>query len=115
MIQNNDPRSDEMKREMADCFATMEGEYRASDWANVVYEDDKVVLIEDTKGYEWGEWVDESTTGSAKSCTTSRTSWLTADGNAPTRSSSINTTTGSPFHHLVLLATRSHAWRAVMP
>jgi len=59
MIHQNDPRSDEMRRKMTDCFATMEGEYRASDWANVVYEDDEVVLIEDTKGYEWGEWTDE--------------------------------------------------------
>ena len=62
MAQNNsatDARTDEQKIEMAEHFAENEADYRDADWANVVYEDDEVVLIEDTKGYEFGEWQDE--------------------------------------------------------
>lgn len=54
-----DARTDEQKRTMAEHFAVNEAEYRDSDWANVVYEDDEVIVIEDTKGYEFGEWQDE--------------------------------------------------------
>jgi hypothetical protein len=54
-----DARTDEQKRTMAEHFAANEAEYRGSDWANVVYEDDEVIVIEDTKGYEFDEWQDE--------------------------------------------------------
>lgn len=60
MTQNAaDPRTDEMKREMAEHFEEFEAEYREEDWANIVYEDDEVVLVEDLKGYEFTEWQDE--------------------------------------------------------
>lgn len=58
-MTENDPRSDDMKRTMAEHFAESEAEYREDDWANIVYEDDQVVLVEDTKGYEFSEWRDE--------------------------------------------------------
>jgi len=51
-----DPRPTKMKREMAQHFAEMEAEYRDEDWANIVYEDDQVVLVEDTVGIEFDEW-----------------------------------------------------------
>lgn len=56
---NRDPRTDAMKTTMAEAFAADEAEYRDSDWANIVYEDDEVILVEDAKGYEFGEWQDE--------------------------------------------------------
>lgn len=58
-MKQNDPRPDEMKREMAQNFAAYEADYRDADWCSVVYEDDKVVLIADHKGYEFDEWSDE--------------------------------------------------------
>lgn len=54
-----DPRTDQMKTEMAEHFDENEADYRDSDWANIVYEDGQVVLVEDIKGYEFGEWSDE--------------------------------------------------------
>jgi hypothetical protein len=62
MAQNDtatDARSDELKTGMAEYFADFEAEYRGSDWANIVYEDDEVVVIEDTKAHESSEWQDE--------------------------------------------------------
>lgn len=62
MAQNtatDDPRTEAMKVEMAKSFRMFEAEYRDSDWANIVHEDDEVVLVEDTKGYEWSEWQEE--------------------------------------------------------
>ena len=55
----SDPRTNSQKRRMARHFAENESEYRESDWSNIVYEDDEVVLVEDTKGYEFDEWQDE--------------------------------------------------------
>jgi len=54
-----DARTAEMKQEMAEHFAVEEGTYRSEDWANIIYEDDNVVLVEDRKGYEFGEWQSE--------------------------------------------------------
>lgn len=55
-----DPRNDSMKRRMAEHFDEFEADYRQSDgWANIVYEDDDVVLVEDTAGHEFSEWQDE--------------------------------------------------------
>ena len=61
MVRNTDAdaRTVEQKTEMAEHFAENEVDYRDADWSNVVYEDDQVVLIEDTRGYEFGEWQDE--------------------------------------------------------
>lgn len=60
MQQNNaDPRSDTMKRTMANHFAENEGDYRDADWAEIVYEDDSVVVVADHKGYEFDEWQTE--------------------------------------------------------
>lgn len=55
----NDPRPDEMKREMATHFAAYEADYRSEDWCSIIYEDDEVVLIADHKGYEHSEWQDD--------------------------------------------------------
>jgi hypothetical protein len=52
-------RTENEKREMAKHFAAYEPEYRDSEWANVIYEDDEVVLVEDTKSYEFNEWREE--------------------------------------------------------
>lgn len=54
-----DARTADQKRTMAEHFAMNEADYRDADWANIIYEDDEVVLIEDVKGYEFGEWEDE--------------------------------------------------------
>lgn len=54
-----DDRTDKQKIEMAQHFAENEADYRDADWATIVYEDDQVVLVEDHRGYEFGEWRDE--------------------------------------------------------
>jgi hypothetical protein len=54
-----DARSDYMKREMAEHFAANEGAYRDTDWGEIVYEDDEVVVVSDHKGYEFSAWKSE--------------------------------------------------------
>jgi len=54
-----DPRSTEIKREMANHFEMYEADYRDADWCTIVYEDDEVVVIADHKGFEHSEWDDE--------------------------------------------------------
>lgn len=62
MVENtsSDPRTDSLKRTMAEHFAENEQDYRDADWCSVVYEDEHVVLLADHKGYEFDEWADES-------------------------------------------------------
>lgn len=59
MQDHNDPRSDEMKRTMAEHFEEMEAEYRDNDWGSIVYEDSEVVVVADHKGNEANEWSNE--------------------------------------------------------
>ena len=54
-----DPRSTELKTDMAEHFAEYEPDYRDADWCSVVYEDDEVVLLADHAGNEHNEWADE--------------------------------------------------------
>ncbi|OIB58183.1 hypothetical protein [Natrialba sp. SSL1] len=55
----SDPRTPDLKEEMSEHFAEYESDYRTDDWANVVYEDDTFIVVEDLKGYEFSEWSDE--------------------------------------------------------
>jgi len=51
-----DPRSTELKTEMARHFEKCEADYRTEDWCSVVYEDEQVVVIADHKGHEFSGW-----------------------------------------------------------
>jgi hypothetical protein len=55
-----DDRTDTMKRTMAKHFAEMEADYK-SDLvdAEVVYEDDQVVVVADHSGHELNEWASD--------------------------------------------------------
>lgn len=55
----SDPRTDEMRAEMAEHFAEYEADYRDADWCEIVHEDAECVVIADLKGYEFDEWADE--------------------------------------------------------
>lgn len=56
-----DDRSDKMKRTMAQHFADFEYEYRHDEDtdAEVVYEDDQVIVVADHTGHELNEWADD--------------------------------------------------------
>lgn len=54
-----DKRTEGEQELMDNQFQMYETEYRNDDWAEVVYEDSTIVLIEDTKGYEFDEWQSE--------------------------------------------------------
>lgn len=70
MEQNNasDVRTDSQKIEMAEHFETYEYEYRHDDDtdAEVVYEDDQVVVVADHSGHELNEWVSDFDTDAEK-------------------------------------------------
>ena len=65
MEQNNatmdDPRSESMKISMAEHFEDFEHEYREDPHtdAEVVYEDDQVIVVADHTGHELNEWVSD--------------------------------------------------------
>lgn len=56
-----DPRTDELKQEMWSHFTHYEYEYREDDDtdAEVVYEDNEVVVVADHTGHELREWASE--------------------------------------------------------
>jgi len=58
----DDPRSEAMKISMAEHFEDFELEYREDPHtdAEVVYEDDQVVVVADHTGHELNEWVSDS-------------------------------------------------------
>lgn len=58
-MQQHDPRTEKMKREMATHFAEYEQDYRDGEWCSIIYENNDHVLIADHKGYEHSEWRDE--------------------------------------------------------
>lgn len=55
---SEDPRSDAQKIQMAEHFAACEHEYREDSYidAEVVYEDDQVVVVADHSGHELNMW-----------------------------------------------------------
>jgi len=55
---DDDPRTDQMKRDMANHFEQFEADYRNNDWGSIVYEDPEVVVVADHKGYEFEQWRD---------------------------------------------------------
>jgi hypothetical protein len=57
----DDPRSESMKIQMADHFGEFEHEYREDPHtdAEVVYEDDQVIVVADHTGHELNEWVSD--------------------------------------------------------
>ena len=65
MEQNNatmdDPRSESMKISMAEHFGDYEHEYRHDPHtgAEVVHEDDQVIVVADHTGHELNEWVSD--------------------------------------------------------
>ena len=65
MEQNNatmdDPRSESMKISMAEHFGDYEHEYRHDPHtdAEVVHEDDQVIVVADHTGHELSEWVSD--------------------------------------------------------
>jgi predicted transcriptional regulator len=60
-MTENDPRTDKMKREMANHFEAYEYEYREDEDtdAKVVYEDDQVIVVADQSGHELNEWASD--------------------------------------------------------
>ena len=58
---NYDPRSEAMKISMAEHFDDFEYEYRQDPHtgAEVVYEDDRVIVVSDHTGHELNEWVSD--------------------------------------------------------
>ena len=56
-----DPRSESMKIQMAEHFSEFEYEYREDPHtdAEVVYEDDRVIVVADHTGHELNEWVSD--------------------------------------------------------
>jgi hypothetical protein len=63
MVVNDhtDPRSESMKIQMAEHFSEFEYEYREDPHtdAEVVYEDDQVIVVADHTGHELNEWVSD--------------------------------------------------------
>lgn len=61
MDDTNDPLTDEQKREMFEHFEAYEYEYRTDPdtAAEVVHEDDDVVVVADHSGHELNEWADD--------------------------------------------------------
>jgi hypothetical protein len=65
MEQNNatmdDPRSESMKISMAEHFGDYEHEYREDPHtdAEVVFEDDQLIVVADHTGHELSEWVSD--------------------------------------------------------
>jgi hypothetical protein len=57
----DDPRSESMKISMAEHFGDYEYEYREDPHtdAEVVYEDDRVIVVADHTGHELNEWVSD--------------------------------------------------------
>jgi len=57
----DDPRSESMKISMAEHFCEFEHEYREDPHtdAEVVYEDDQVIVVSDHTGHELNEWVSD--------------------------------------------------------
>jgi hypothetical protein len=57
----DDPRSESMKISMAEHFCEFEHEYREDPHtdAEVVYEDDQVIIVSDHTGHELNEWVSD--------------------------------------------------------
>ena len=57
----DDPRSESMKISMAEHFCEFEHEYREDPHtdAEVVYEDDQVIVVADHTGHELNEWVSD--------------------------------------------------------
>ena len=57
----DDPRSESMKISMAEHFGDYEYEYREDPHtdAEVVYEDDQVIVVADHTGHELNEWVSD--------------------------------------------------------
>jgi hypothetical protein len=57
----DDPRSESMKISMAEHFEDFEHEYREDPHtdAEVVYEDDQVIVVADHTGHELTEWVSD--------------------------------------------------------
>ena len=58
-LSNNDPRPAEMRSEMAEHFRRHESQYRSGAWSQIVYEDDKMVIVADDQGQELSDWCDE--------------------------------------------------------
>jgi len=63
MVVNDhtDPRSESMKIQMAEHFSEFEYEYREDPHtdAEVVHEDDQVIVVADHTGHELNEWVSD--------------------------------------------------------
>jgi hypothetical protein len=57
----DDPRSESMKISMAEHFSEFEDEYRKDPHtdAEVVHEDDRVIVVSDHTGHELSEWVSD--------------------------------------------------------
>ena len=57
----DDPRSEAMKIQMAEHFCEFEHEYREDPHtdAEVVHEDDQVIVVADHTGHELNEWVSD--------------------------------------------------------
>jgi len=60
-ISTDDPRSEAMKISMAEHFEDFEYEYRKDPHtdAEVVYEDDQVIVVADNTGHELAEWMSD--------------------------------------------------------
>ena len=60
-VHTDDPRSESMKIQMAEHFGDYEHEYREDPHtdAEVVHEDDQVIVVADHTGHELNEWVSD--------------------------------------------------------
>jgi hypothetical protein len=64
-MSDNDPRSTDLKIAMAEHFESFEHEYRIDENtdAELVYEDDQVIVVADHSGHELNEWASEFDVG----------------------------------------------------